>query len=84
MSKIYGKNIYIIGIGGISLSALAVMLLQKNYNVYGSDEKDNEQLQKLRKLGAKVYIGHNKDHITKDLDLVVFSAAIEESNEGRY
>lgn len=81
MSKIYGKNIYIIGMGGISLSALAVMLLQKNYNVCGSDEKDNEQLQKLRELGAKVYIGHNKAHITKDLDLVVFSAAIEESNE---
>lgn len=80
MSKIYGKNIYIIGIGGISLSALAVMLLQKNYNIFGSDEKESMEIQNLQNLGAKIYIGHDENNITEDIDLVVFSAAINQNN----
>lgn len=80
MEKLFGKNIYIIGIGGISLSAIANMLLQKNYNVYGSDEKENEEIEKLRSLGAEIYIGHDEKNITEKIDLVVFSAAINENN----
>ncbi len=80
MSNLFGKNIYIIGIGGISLSALAVMLLQKNYYVFGSDEKESLETEKLRNLGAKIYIGHNSNNIQPNIDLVVYSAAISETN----
>lgn len=74
------NTIYFIGIGGISMSGLAKMLNSNGKKVLGSDFKANKETKKLQELGIKVFIGHNEKHITKDIDLVVYSGAIPKQN----
>lgn len=75
------KNIYFIGIGGISMSSLAEILISKNYNVEGSNNVENDMTKYLTSKGIKINIGHNKENITNDIDLVVYTAAISSDNE---
>ena len=73
-------NIHFIGIGGISMSALAEICLNKKYNVSGSDMNDSAMTKKLASQGVKIFIGHKKENITDDIDLVVYTAAINPQN----
>ncbi|WP_077865873.1 UDP-N-acetylmuramate--L-alanine ligase [Clostridium saccharobutylicum] len=73
------KKVHFIGIGGISMSGLAAVLLNSGFKVSGSDFKDSPIVEKLRSEGAEIYIGHNKDNI-KNVDLVVYTAAIPSDN----
>lgn len=73
------KKVHFIGIGGISMSGLAEILLENNYKVSGSDMKESHITNKLSNMGAEVYIGHDANNI-KDVDLVVYTAAISEDN----
>lgn len=75
------KHIYFIGIGGISMSALAKLMLNKNIRVSGSDQHNSKLLQKLQADGAKIYFGHKAENIDKTVDLVVYTSAIREDNE---
>lgn len=61
------------------MSGLAAVLLDKGYKVSGSDFKESEILDKLRAMGAEIYIGHDKNNLV-DVDLVVYTAAIPDSN----
>lgn len=74
-----GKKIHFIGIGGVSMSGLAEVLLERGFKVSGSDMNDSPVLNKLRKNGAEIYIGHNKNNL-KNVDLVVYTAAIPKNN----
>lgn len=73
------KKVHFIGIGGISMSGLAAVLLNSGFKVSGSDFKNSEIIQKLKNEGAEIYIGHKKENIT-DVDLVVYTAAIPSDN----
>lgn len=73
------KNIHCIGIGGIGLSAIAEILLDRGYNVSGSDMKESDMTALLESKGAKIYIGHRKENV-EDVDLVVYSAAVSAEN----
>ncbi len=73
-------NVHFIGIGGISMSALAEILLSKGFLVSGSDLKESALTKKLEMLGAKIYYGHHKENITNDIDVVVHTAAVKEDN----
>lgn len=73
------KKIHFIGIGGISMSGLAEILLENNYKVSGSDMRASSITEKLSKQGAEVYIGHEGKNID-NVDLVVYTAAISENN----
>jgi len=73
------NNIHLIGIGGISMSGIAKLLLDKGFSVSGSDIKDNELLSELKKMGAQITIGHSKDNVF-GAELVVVSNAIPEDN----
>jgi UDP-N-acetylmuramate--alanine ligase len=73
------KKIHFIGIGGISMSGLAAVLLNSGFNVTGSDFKNSPIVEKLKASGAEVYIGHKRENI-KDADLVVYTAAIPSDN----
>jgi len=73
------KKIHFIGIGGISMSGLAAVLLNSGFKVTGSDFKSSPIVEKLRTSGAEIYIGHNRENI-KDVDLVVYTAAISSDN----
>ena len=74
------KNIFFIGIGGISMSALAELMLYKGYKVYGSDRMPSINTEKLKKNGATIYYEHKKEHI-ENMDLVIFTDAISFDNE---
>lgn len=73
------KKIHFIGIGGISMSGLAEILLENGFKVSGSDMKASTIIEKLIKQGAEVFIGHDENNI-KDVDLVVYTAAVSEDN----
>ncbi|MBS4534675.1 UDP-N-acetylmuramate--L-alanine ligase [Clostridium sp. D2Q-14] len=78
------KNVHFIGIGGISMSGLAKILLNNNYNVTGSDINESKLISKLRKRGAIINIGHEAKNVIGS-DLVVYTSAINEQNpEYRY
>lgn len=73
------KKVHFIGIGGVSMSGLAAVLLNKGYRVSGSDFKHSPVTDKLKEEGAEIYIGHSADNI-KDVDLIVYTAAIPSDN----
>ncbi len=73
------KHIHFVGIGGVSMSALAHYCLRRGKLVSGSDRVNSLALEKLSNVGAKVYIGHNKDNIV-GADLVVYSSALDKAN----
>lgn len=73
-------NIHFIGIGGISMSGLAELLLQNGFRVSGSDSKESPLTLHLSGLGAAIQYGQKADNITDDIDLVVMTAAIHEDN----
>ena len=73
------KNIYMIGIGGISMSGIAEILKNEGFNISGSDITSSEVTDKLIKNGIPVTIGHNLPAL-KNADLVVYSAAIKQDD----
>lgn len=83
--KIFDLNkklkIHFIGIGGISMSAIALILLKNEFTITGSDVSESDNVKALREKGIKVFIGHKKENIAKDLDMVVYSKAIHDDNE---
>lgn len=73
------KKYHFIAIGGVGMSGLAKFLLQKGFEVSGSDINDSKYVQKVKKLGAKVYIGHDENNLPDDC-VVIASTAIRDEN----
>lgn len=73
------SHLHFIGIGGVSMSGLAEILLTDGYKVSGTDSKESPILNRLRKLGAKIYLGHNAENI-KGADLIIYTDAISKDN----
>jgi UDP-N-acetylmuramate--alanine ligase len=74
-------KIHCIGIGGIGLSALARYYLAQGHTVSGSDASPSQLIEALQAEGIKVYIGHDEKNLQDDVDLVVYTIAINDSNE---
>ncbi len=74
------QKIHFIGIGGISMSGLAEILLQRKFHVSGSDMKASSITEHLQKLGVPIFIGHCAENIPAHVDLVVYTAAVKEDN----
>lgn len=74
------KKVHFIGIGGISMSALAEILIEKGISVSGSDSKESELTIRLAESGAKILYGQSAENITSDIDLVVYTAAVHSDN----
>jgi len=72
------RHIHFVGIGGSGMSGLAEVLLN-NYRISGSDISESEAVKHLRKLGAKIYIGHSAENI-RGADMAVYSSAISQDN----
>lgn len=73
------RKIYMIGIGGISMSGIAEILKNWGFNVSGSDMSSSEITDKLISNGINVTIGHNIQELSS-ADLVVYSAAIKQDD----
>lgn len=75
------KNIYLIGIGGSGMCSIAEILISKGYNISGSDSSSSDTLDRVKSWGIPVFLGHSRDNIkNKNIDLIVYSAAIKEDN----
>lgn len=71
--------VHFVGIGGIGMSGIAEVLHNLGYRVQGSDLSDNGNVQRLRKLGIDVRVGHSADNLG-DARVVVISSAVKADN----
>ncbi|MDP3726468.1 MAG: UDP-N-acetylmuramate--L-alanine ligase [bacterium] len=74
------KKVYCIGIGGIGVSALAQLLHSEGKEVVGSDREETLITKMLQDKRIEVLIGQNADNVTSDIDLVIYTPAVGESN----
>ncbi|MBO5739344.1 UDP-N-acetylmuramate--L-alanine ligase [bacterium] len=74
------KKYHFIAIGGIGMSGLAKYLLENGHSVSGSDIEDSKYLEALRNLGANISVGHDEKNLPNDVDAVIVSTAIKDSN----
>ena len=77
------KKIHFIGIGGIGISALAKWAVLENVKVSGSDIFRSQITNDLENMGAKIFIGHKKENISNDVDLIIYSFAVPKDNVER-
>ncbi len=73
-------HLHFIGIGGISMSGLAEILLKEGFHISGSDSKESELTGKLKSLGAEIFYGQRASNIKPGTDAVVYTAAIHPDN----
>jgi len=74
---------HFVGIGGVGMSALAEVLLRRGYLVSGSDLAESETTQRLRRLGAAVFAGHDARHVIPPTRLAILSTAVGPQNPER-
>ena len=79
------KKIHFIGIGGVGMSPLAKMLIESGFIISGSDCSDSTNVQMLRNMGAKIFIGQDGKNLlntdgTSSCEAIVYSTAIPKTN----
>lgn len=73
------QKVHFVGIGGISMSALAAMYYERGGQVTGSDIKNSLRISQLEKMGIEIFLQHSQENIS-DQDLLVYSSAISNDN----
>lgn len=73
-------KVHFIGIGGVSMSALAELLCVNGFTVTGSDEKKSDATRNLESKGIEIYYGNRAGNIKGDEAVVVYTAAIHPDN----
>ena len=73
-------HIFFMGIGGISMSGLAEILLSEGFRVSGSDRQKSPLTESLSEKGAVIYYGQKKENLASAPDLIVYTSAIREDN----
>ncbi len=71
------KRIHMIGIGGVSMSAMALVLKKEGYEITGSDKSEGDMIEILRENQIPVLIGSNAE-LVKHADIVVYTSAINQ------
>ncbi|MCI8561518.1 MAG: UDP-N-acetylmuramate--L-alanine ligase [Dorea sp.] len=74
-------HVHFIGIGGISMSGLAKVLLKEGFTISGSDNKRSALTEQLEGAGATIFYGQKASNIIEGIDVVVYTAAIHADNE---
>jgi len=77
--KLKDAKFHFVGVGGVGMSALAELLRHMGAEVSGSDLRDNALTQHLKKIGVKVFKGHEESNLGKP-DVLVYSSAVKPSN----
>ncbi len=78
-SKI-GSKVHFIGIGGIGMSALALLLNKVNISVQGSDLGESYVTDNLKNNGITVFKGHDEKNISSDISLIIKTSIIRDNN----
>lgn len=73
------RNIHFVGIGGIGMSGIAEILINRGFSVSGSDKVLTEVTDHLEKIGAKIFEGHDPEQI-ESADVLVYSSAVTLDN----
>lgn len=73
-------KLHFTGIGGISMSALAEIMLSRHFTVNGSDSKESAITNHLKALGATIYIGQRSSNVANDVDVLIYTAAVQQDN----
>jgi len=73
------QHIHFVGIGGVGMSGIAEVLLTLGYRVTGSDARRSDTVERLERLGAKVYLGHEGTQV-EGAQVVVYSSAVARDN----
>ena len=73
-------RVHFVGIGGIGMSGIAEVLLNLGYSVTGSDLRESETTQRLKSLGAQIFLGHREENLAGNPSVVVISTAVNFSN----
>jgi UDP-N-acetylmuramate--alanine ligase len=73
------RKVHFVGVGGIGMCGLAELLQSQGYHVSGTDLREGPTVERLRRLGVRVEIGHRAEHVG-DADVVVFSSAVPKDN----
>jgi len=71
--------VHFVGIGGIGMSGIAEIMIRIGYQVQGSDAKASANTERLQKLGARIFIGHDPAAI-EGASAVVYSTAVKADN----
>jgi UDP-N-acetylmuramate--alanine ligase len=74
------RTIHVVGVGGVGMSAIALLLARMGHRVSGSDIKDATALSGLRAAGVDVRIGNRPEHVPAQADAVVYSTAVPLGN----
>ena len=74
------KRVHFIGVGGVGMSGIARVAADAGMRVSGSDMKSSRYTDDLVAAGIPIFIGHDAKHVTDDIDAVVISTAIPETN----
>jgi UDP-N-acetylmuramate--alanine ligase len=73
------QRVHFVGIGGAGMSGIAEVLLTLGYRVSGSDARRSEAVERLERLGAKVFVGHAASQV-EGAHVVVYSSAVARDN----
>ena len=76
-------HVYFVGIGGISMSGIAEIILTAGFTVSGSDRVESDLTKGLEKKGAHIFYDQSVSHVEKGMDVLVYSAAVAKSNPDR-
>jgi UDP-N-acetylmuramate--alanine ligase len=74
------SRVHLVGIGGAGMRGIAQLLLSRGVAVSGSDLKESRSLDELRSEGATVTVGHSSENVEGEVDAVITSSAIPDSN----
>ncbi len=77
------SHIYLVGIGGIGMSALAQLLAARGSHVSGSDREESPVTELLKSKGVNIFVGHDASHLPGDTELLVYSDAVPAENPER-
>ena len=75
-----GRKGHLIGVGGVSMSSLAEVLVGMGLCITGSDMNEGANIEALRQKGVLVHIGHRPENIADDVEFVVRTAAVHDDN----
>jgi len=78
--SVVGRRFHFIGAGGVGMSGLARMLIEKKAVVTGSDQNASAVTARLNRMGAEIHIGHSAGNLSANTEVVVVSAAVKDSN----
>lgn len=73
------NRIHFVGIGGVGMCGIAEVLLNQGYSISGSDIRESAVTDRLKSLGAVIFVGHEASHVD-GIDVLVTSTAVDDTN----